>query len=373
MTTVLRICLLLLACAAAAGAAPHYPGPTETWELLKGHKFTELDQHYGGIQAAYRNGEISDEVLRAAFRNFYDTDPDRAKWFDAWVKHSPKSYVAHLARGIYYKFVGRHQDGDEADNIARQEFELSLPLDPKPLLTYLHAVDLSRSPVAARELLDRAIAIEPHNYIVREKFMGTLQSQQGGNTAMMKQFLEECRGAGLTDRQMATLQALIVEDEAWVAQHVDQNDAAALSKYQEAAALDTERNCDACGPVIKAAELLVRQKDYKGAIGQYSQVLARNPYEVTALSGRGYCLQQLGHYHLAATDLLTAARFGNAYGMTELARTMLLDPTVPANNKEPAAWLESAARLGYSPARELLETIRHNGGKLPPAAPNAPP
>src|SRR5262245_51936047 len=93
----------LVVLAAGAHGAPVYPTKVETRQLLQTGHFDLLDQRYGEIQTEYDNGVISDVDLRAAFRTFYDPDPALERWFEAWTKHSPNSYVAHLARGIYYK------------------------------------------------------------------------------------------------------------------------------------------------------------------------------------------------------------------------------------------------------------------------------
>src|SRR3954464_3737641 len=182
------ICIVLFA--SLTRAAPTPPSTAETKQLLQGNQFDTLDDRYGDIQSAYRKGKITDVDLRAAFRAFYDPDPALEKSFDAWVKHSPRVYVAHLARGIYFKIVGSNRRGSAfaskttaaqfdgmraAYDVAEREFEISLELEKKPLLTYLYAMDAVRDDDDVdikRKFLDAAIAIDPSNFIVREKYMG---------------------------------------------------------------------------------------------------------------------------------------------------------------------------------------------------------
>jgi tetratricopeptide (TPR) repeat protein len=384
LTLPISICVAVLAAGAHGG--PVYPTREETRELLTTNRFEILDQRFSDIQTAYRDGAISEVELRNAFRVFYDPDSALEKSFETWVTHSPKSYVAHLARGIYYKYVGNERRGSgfasetsaaqfegmrAANSIAAHEFAASLPLETKPLLTYHHAIDLasdSGDHERERALLDKAIAIDPHTYIVREKFMGTLRTRWGGSPAQMRTFLAECRNAGLTGGQLKTLESLVLEDEAWVKQYRDHDEQGAITKYREASVLDSHRNCDPCGPLVRAAELSLNQQDYEGAVQLYSKALVHNPDLVSALNGRGYAHVQLGNRKLAADNFLRSAQLGDPYGQTELAK-MLLSDDAP-NEEEGVAWLQKAAAQGYRPAQEMLRVVR--GEPAIPAAGSRP-
>jgi len=384
LTLPISICVAVLAAGAHGG--PVYPTREETRELFTTSRFEILDQRFSDIQTAYRDGAISEVELRNAFRVFYDPDSALEKWFEAWVTHSPKSYVAHLARGIYYKYVGNERRGSgfasetsaaqfegmrAANSIAAHEFAASLLLETKPLLTYHHAIDLasdSGDHERERALLDKAIAIDPHTYIVREKFMGTLRTRWGGSPAQMRTFLAECRNAGLTGGQLKTLESLVLEDEAWVKQYRDHDEQGAVTKYREAAALDSHRNCGPCGPMVQAAELSLNRKDYDGAVQLYSEALAHNPDLVAALNGRGYAQAELGKRKLAAEDFLRSAQLGDPYGQTALAKMLLISDA--PNEEEAAAWLEKAVAQGYQPAQELLQAVR--GEPAIPAAGSRP-
>ena len=101
---------------------------------------------------------------RNAFRAFYSTDPDFAAKYDRWVAAYPKSYVARLARAIYYKKRGREESGgkyiaetsrvqieqmDSSFSKAIKDFGASIPMSPKPFLSYLHMLDIGRQHVTA--------------------------------------------------------------------------------------------------------------------------------------------------------------------------------------------------------------------------------
>ena len=246
MRSNLLLWILLAAFSASSHGAPVYPTKAETKQLLESNQFEVLNQRYGDIQAAYRNGEISEENLLAAFRTFYDPDFQLGKNFEVWVMFYPKSYVAHLARGIYWKYVGMERRGTNfasetsddqfeamhaANRIAALEFETSLSLETKPLLSYHHAIDIATDDGdhrRERALLDKAIALDPATLIVRMKYMGALRTRWGGSVEQMKEFLAECRKAGLTIEQLKSLESMVLEDEAWVARYHQHDDQRAL-------------------------------------------------------------------------------------------------------------------------------------------------
>src|SRR5882757_5430793 len=92
--------LMLGPCSKSFGATPS--GSNKALALLKAESFEELERTFSGVQRSYKMGAITDEDLRAAFRVFYSTDPSLERYYDLWVTSHPQSYVAHLARGIYF-------------------------------------------------------------------------------------------------------------------------------------------------------------------------------------------------------------------------------------------------------------------------------
>jgi hypothetical protein len=174
----------------------------EALALLTSQQFDALDRHFSAVQRGYRTGAISEEGLRAAFRVFYATDPALEPKYNLWVESFPRSYVAHLARGIHYKKVGLERRGPQPfsqttdeqlrgmrENFrkASQDFQYSYSLDDKPLLSYMHAVNISTvtgDREEGRRLLDLAIKVDPRNVIVRAAYMDTLRLRWGGEAWM---------------------------------------------------------------------------------------------------------------------------------------------------------------------------------------------
>ena len=216
----------------AVAAAENIPSRAEIVSLLSDRQYGELDRRLSLAQQAYARGSIDDEQLREVFRSFYFTTPSLALNFDEWIANFPRSYVAHLARGIYYEEIGREARGPAAASETSREqfqamermfakasadFEQSLSLDTKPLLTYLYQVNIDQllgRGEAARKAVDRSIAIDKNNYVVRYAYMFALQTRFLGSGEQMRAFMKECRQAQLSASQLGSLQALIAEDQA---------------------------------------------------------------------------------------------------------------------------------------------------------------
>ncbi|MHB8814990.1 MAG: hypothetical protein ACYDAE_17195 [Steroidobacteraceae bacterium] len=101
-----------LACAAHP-PTDHELGARQTMNMVRAGEFARLDRYYSAVQSSYDGGKISDRRLRSAFRHFYDTSPDLAARYASWVEKMPNSYVAHLAKAIYYLRVGEQSRGNK--------------------------------------------------------------------------------------------------------------------------------------------------------------------------------------------------------------------------------------------------------------------
>lgn len=371
--TLLSLILSLLLLGVSAGAADdHSISEAEAARLLAGQQYQALDARLSAAQRDYKRGLIDDVQLREVFRAFYFTDPALAKRFDEWVQQFPKSYVARLARGIYWKKIGQERRGPQSaaettreqfkgmeDAFARaiKDFQASMTLDDKPLLSLLHEITIYKLQGRGewgRSLMDRAIKLDKNNYVVRYAYMDALQSPWGGDVELMKDFLEECRAAKLSAPQMRTLEALVAQDQAWTYRYRKRNGVAAARAYLTAAQLDPEKSCRYCDSIHQAGDALFEEGDYAGAIKLYSKVLASDANAVTALNHRAFSALQLGDAQSAVKDFTRAANLGDAYAQDMLGRMYLLGTSVPKDRNTAIAWLEKAAAQGYRPAQELL-------------------
>lgn len=359
------VLMLAATFAHAAGITPPTAGETE--QLLKSDRFEELDRRYSALQSAYEHGSMDDESLLAAFRVFYDTDGWRETRLDAWVRQFPKSYVAHLAKGIYLYKLGVKRRGSEyiseatatqqlgmreALGRASQELTASLSLNSKPILTYLYALDIASFMgfEGKRRMLDRSLEIDPGNFIVRRAYMGTLQTRWGGSIGKMSGFLEENKRANVPPNHLKELEGMVIEDRGWVLEN--EGDRVGAEREYEAAAALGRIHCLVC-----YAERLTKQQRFSDALRAWSQVLANDPANTDALASRGSVEITMGLQKDGLADWNVAAAKGNAYAQSELGRTYLegIPGFLSPDSATGIAWLRKAAAQGEPAAQENLK------------------
>jgi tetratricopeptide (TPR) repeat protein len=381
--------LLYVASICVSLAAVPLPTADESLTLLREGQFNELDRRFTAIQVAYEHRRLSDEDLRAAFRVFYATDASLEPAYQAWVEASPQSYVAHVARGIYYKKVGQERRGtdviartsdtqldgmDHAYAIASEEFTASAPLTAKPLLSFFHAIDISTSAgdrEESRRLLDRALAVDPRTFIVREKYMASLETRWGGSVDEMKEFLAACRHAKLSRAHLHELEASVAEDEGWTLQFQAGNAAAAKAAYLRAAKLDRKNSCRPCGPIAKAAGAAFDSGDFNGAIELYSKVLKQWPDAGEIRAHRGLSRLQINDVAGALEDLNGAAALNDPFAMEILGKMYLLGESVPRDRDKAIEWLTKSANLGWAESQAILP-LAMNPAMTPMLRPGTP-
>jgi tetratricopeptide (TPR) repeat protein len=340
----------------------------ETRALLDSNQFAELDRRFSAMQRGYRAGSITDEDLRAAFRAFYPTDAALEQKYTAWIAQSPKSYVARLARGIYYKKVGMGKRGSDSISNTTEEqlrdmeaafsrasgdLRASLSLDDKPLLTYAQEMDIASylgQNERIREILEAAIKVDPANIIVREKYMGTLEPRWGGSVEAMHAFLEESKQGGLSAAHLHSLEGIIFEDQAHTEKEAGDY-AAAERDYRLAVAVGNE-DCLPC-----FAEVLTHVGKFADAIPIYSKSLASNPDDADTLANRSYAYMQTGMAREGIKDLQAAAEAGNAYAQCELGRYYMegIPGILSPDRTAGMDWFRKSASQGYPAGQENLK------------------
>jgi tetratricopeptide (TPR) repeat protein len=244
---------------------------------------------------------------------------------------------------------------------ASTDLEESLSLDPKPLLTYVHQLTIDQllgRGAEERAILERSIALDNNNYVVRDAYMNALQTRWGGSLEQMQEFMKECRKAHLSPTQLGSLQAQIADEEAWHYRYIEGDTDAAVRAYRREERLNPRNSCIPCGPLEQAADTLLEGHRYPEAIKLYSKLLQHDPKVVEALSNRAYCEEQLGLRKEAFEDFSRAAELGNPYAQDMLGRIYLVGTAVPHDRKKAIEWLTKAVAQGYEPSKEVLEMAK---------------
>jgi tetratricopeptide (TPR) repeat protein len=339
--------------------------------LLRQGKFQQLDSEFSAVQQRFERGEITGDEARNAFRAFYPIDPDLAAKYDKWVTAYPKSYVARLARAIYYKKRGFEERGgkyiaetsqsqiDKMDSSlgrAIKDFGASIPMTPKPFLSYLHMLDISSTYVPAsysRVLYDHAVALDPSSIAVRQKYMLSLTAKWGGSLDSMQRFLEECRAAKLPAVQFHQLESMVYEDEGWERDNEGDHAAAELA-YRKAINLDPP-DCTSC-VISSLVTILIKERKFADSLPYLNEYLKAKPGDVWALSNRGLALFESGNPYGAFADWSLSASGGDAFSQNRLGviyMTGIPGHLTPDFNVG-IEWLKKAAAQGNKDAQRNL-------------------
>jgi tetratricopeptide (TPR) repeat protein len=368
------IAWLLAGCAGGqqplANRSPYVfsPAPAAR-ELLLADRFDELNQRFSAAQNAYRSGIATDQELRVAIREFYDTDPSLGPKYDAWVARFSNSYVAHLARGIYYARVGGDLRGvnsmddtpsesllaaDSAYDKAMAELAISIRLDPKPIFSFVNFIYLSRERgdlSESRRWLDKADSIDPGNYVARAMYMSAIETRWGGSQQIMRAFLEECRAAKLSDNNMHLLESVVIEDQGWIHQFVDHDYAAAEADYRKSGALGGDKQ------LANLSAVLFEQGKYREALEPLNEELQARPNDPEILTNRSEAYFEIGMSREGIADLHVAADGGNSYAQNNLGRYYMIGiPGILAADPRTALeWFKKSAAQGNPAGQQNLE------------------
>jgi len=346
--------------------------------LLNAGRFAELNTQFSAVQTAYRNSVISDEQLRDAFRVFYDTDPALRVDYDAWTAKFPKSYVAHLARGIYYKKVGEGRRGgkfisettdnqlrgmDDAFANAIQDLKISEALDKRPLLTYLNEMSIALydgDEPKVRALLEESLKVDPQNVIVRHNYMGSLKPRWGGSVEQMTAFLEESRNAGLSTPKLQLLEAVIITDRADGYRNAGDYSSAERD-YRRAMALGSD-DCLKC-----LANVLLLQNKREDAIPVLSRVVNEDPLDGDTLALRGQTYLSLGNTSAGTVDMIAAAGLGNVAAENAVAIYYMAGANGLTRDPETGlGWFRKCAAQGNAQCAENVKRALALHGNPPP-------
>jgi tetratricopeptide (TPR) repeat protein len=362
------ICLML---ASAGVFAQDAESPVaDPIELLAAGRYAELDRSLATVQAQYRLGHTTDERLLAAFRPFYyPSFPGVERNLDTWVSEIPESYVARLARGIYYKYRGLHPRVDaaidypaqarllerrEAYARAVEDLTASLDLDDKPLMSYHHLMDGKGSLLwysSNRRLLAKVIAFDPDNLIARRKFLISLAPRWGGSLKAMDDYVEKCREEGLPPRHIEKLEYTVAVERAELSFSRETDYARAARGYSALMALDPLDP----RPVELYIAALAKQKKCGELIEVATRLLAVEGRSDDALNNRGFCYAHQGKFADALRDYRAAAALDSNWAQKELARLLWQGRLVEQDRAMALRFLRRAAENGDEEARREFE------------------
>jgi tetratricopeptide (TPR) repeat protein len=201
-------------------------------QLLRNNNVTELEALLTGVQQRFEAGELSEIDLRDAFRPFYLDRLDAAAESNLtkWASSSPRSYVAHLALGIYLRRRGDDARGgnfaadtspESIDQMsmyhrrATEELRASIALTRKPILSVFHLLNISLHSGDRDKLitlLRQANEILPNNSLVRNTYALSLTPRWGGSYEQMDKFISATKRERVPENLVLQLVAIEEDD-----------------------------------------------------------------------------------------------------------------------------------------------------------------
>ena len=374
--------------------------------LFEAAKFDELDQRLNSIQAQYEAGELSERELGDSFDWISSWALRDVEKFDkllaAWVEHNPQSYGAHVVRGTFYANRGFKARGTAyaADTSAaqfatmrkwlrraRKDFETSIPLSHKPLLSHigLQTVALMDSGREERKaLLDQAMTYAPRSYSVRANYMWSLTPRWGGSYEQMEQFARDSEavlGAGddvnglrnvitedrvnlmLNEKDYTSARALLTKA---LARHetakllcMRAHANVALEKFEEMvsdlqASLKYTRQSEYCADIVYWIAGFAGNEPRIAAI--LDSYVDRNPSSSNLYLSRAGWRQSRGELRAAFDDFEVAAKMGDPTAQYYAGHLLLTgEGGVEKNPERALVFLRKAARTGGQQVQKDLK------------------
>jgi tetratricopeptide (TPR) repeat protein len=348
-------------------AEPAGPDATQRRATLKEGRYAELNHDMTAVQQAYEHGSISDEQLFEAFRAFYFADPDLEPKLDQWVARFPRSYVALLARGIYYDAMGWVKRGGKYARDTREEqfagmqayhrmairdLSKSIELDPKPTLSYVEEIEIGKAEGMKkenRELLDQAIKKDPRNIVVRRTYLYSIRTRWGGSAEQMAAFVDECQRSDLPATTLREFEALVIADRAWVMMRNGDYPSAEKAYAQALAMMPDDRDT-----LTQMSDVLIHEHKYEQAVAPLSRLINIDPHNIYALSNRGAIYQRMKQPERAVKDYAKAAELGDEFSENELGKFYWHGIAVPRDRERAIKLFRSAAEKGNKNAGSNL-------------------
>lgn len=379
------------------------PGQRRIAELLGKREYAELERLLGGLQLEFERESASVKALEDAFRTFRKIPLGAEGDLNEWVRQSPSSYAARVARGGFYMNQGLDARGenwasetsDERIQAMRQymakatgDLERSLEFTSKPYLSHrlLMSVSLyagSRDTTKARFV--EAAKLAPRSAQLRLTYMISLEPRWGGSLAEMEAFVAESKSA-LETSDVNRLAATIPAYRGFESSRAKDYEKA-LTYFDESLGLDEDagtlcersyalstlkRDREAFNDVVRA---LAKERDHRycmkravflsaqitdtaEAVKILNLVIEVDPNYAGAYSTRGWAHQHLGQPERAFSDYLAAAKLGDAWGQLMTGKSYWSGRGVAQDREQGLAWLEKSAAQGHKDAQYNLSEAR---------------
>ncbi|QSI75272.1 DUF4034 domain-containing protein [Niveibacterium microcysteis] len=246
-TQIFTAALLIWSCAC------HSEG-VDVQEALRAKQFEAIEKVLNARESEFKQGKLGEYDILDAYKPFYQSEDVFSNELNDWIHKKPNSYIAHLARGTYYRKLGEFRRGTRyiqqtpAENVRfmHQQFEIAktdlrkaLSLNPRSFLAILNLLNIELQQGDEKEsalLLREGTKLYPHTLLLRARYMVHLQPRWGGSYEAMDAFLRQSRAEGAPDPVLNLLMAIKLDDIGFTSEEHRDYDSA-HDHYQRALAL----------------------------------------------------------------------------------------------------------------------------------------
>ena len=178
---------------------------------LRARNFNKLEATLTSYQTAAENNVTQEVNVHQAFDAFGRADPAFDALLQEWIKRSPRSYAAHLARAEFLNAEAWNARGAKlASETSDQQFQrmddylaaghkeitATLGLNQKVAEAYALLIKEQRAAGSledCRKATDAALKEIPASFVVRSETMKCLEPRWGGSYEQMDQFAAEAQ------------------------------------------------------------------------------------------------------------------------------------------------------------------------------------
>lgn len=382
ITKVFTVVLALLSAShSMAEEAPREPGPAsahaetgQAWDAptkLAAEKYADLEKDYASLLSAYLAGRASEDDLAPKFAAPAGT-PGLESRLDGWVKAYPASYSARLARGLYRISAAWRLRGDnfadkttdnqlkgftEGLDQAAADLNASLKLYAKPVWSYTALIQISRGLGGnrddARQLLDKAVKIDPQAYGPRLEYQIMLTPKWGGSVDLMEGFARECRQSAMNKQNKDRIEA---------SHHAHLGEAARMGRDYRRASDDYLKAYEAGREPRRLLQSGQSAQDgsLMGlAFQRFDALVKAHPQYPYGYNKRGWLYEtQINNDEKAFRDYQASAELGNSWAQNRVGWWYMTGRYVPKNYDRAELYFRRAADQKNDTAIANLKSLK---------------
>jgi len=303
---------------------------------LQEHRFDVLDRQLKSYQQRADTNVVEEANAHMAYETFDNLDPQLVSAMDQWVKISPSSYSAHLARAYYLFHEGSLARGDKwASQTSDQQFahmrkyfmqggneaETALRLEPKLVDGYLLLENpaANEGPRSCLLVAQAGLKQVPGSFLIRALLMNCFEPRWGGSYKLMDWVAKESRPFEHANPRLHALNGFADADRAnWM--NIRHNYVAAVELYTRA----IDEGGDFAGFYRGRAKAFCYLQRYADALEDLRRADQLWPQDPDTLELMAWALAQIGQQGRALDSIDLAARIGGPDSDIQQLRGQLL-------------------------------------------------